>query len=221
MIDFHKYFEPLYSDIVTGYNSIIILITINELLLTNNDIYRCIGKEYPYFWVETINAHESNVFINLGKIFDRDARVQSIHFLKRWLIKNDSELKEERIKARSGQRRKIKWDDYRKNIHVFSRKDFLSYEKKVSSLYNEYDPKIKDWRNKIYAHREHYENDEIRLETVRYNYIEQIYAGLHGLYNDAFNAFYNGFRFSLEPRKLLNEEVIIQQTTEVLKSNFR
>jgi len=220
MVDFHKYFEPLYNDIVTGYHSITILITINKLILTNDGVMGCIGK-YPSFWVETINAHKSNVFINLGKIFDKDEKAQSIHFLKRWLIKNNSELKEEKIKIRSGPRRNIIWDDYRKNIHIFSIEDFSSYKKKVSSLQKEYDLKIKDWRNKIYAHREHFENDEIKLENVKYDYIAQIYAGLHGLYNDAFNAFYNGFRFSLEPRKLSNEEEIIQQTTEVLKNNLR
>ena len=48
--------------------------------------------------METINAHRSNVFINLGKIFDTDTKAQSIHFLKRWLIENDSELKKKELK---------------------------------------------------------------------------------------------------------------------------
>lgn len=221
MIDFLKYFEPLSTDIERGYRSIIILITIYKSASTNNDILRYINS-YPWFWVETINAHKSNVFINLGKIFDIDTKAQSIHFLKRWLINNDNELQEERIKARKGPDIKnIDWDDYKKNIHIFSIKDFSSYGKKVSSLQKKYDSKLKDWRNKIFAHREHYENSEIQLENVQYDYIEQIYAGLHGLYNDAFNALYNGYCFSLEPSKLSNEKVIIQQTIDALKSNLR
>lgn len=221
MVDFLKYFSPLSTDIERGYRSIIILNTIYELASTNDDILRYINK-YPWFWVETINAHRSNVFINLGKIFDTDTKAQSIHFLKRWLIENDSELEEERIKERKGSDiKKINWDDYKKDIHIFSTKDFSSYGKKVSSLQKKYNSKLKDWRNKIFAHREHCENEEIQLENVRYDYIEQIYAGLHGLYNDAFNAVYNGYRFSLEPRKLSNEEVIIQQTIAALKINLR
>lgn len=221
MIDFLKYFAPLSTDIDRGYTSTIILITIHKLASTNNDILRYINS-YPWFWVETIETHKSNAFINLGKIFDTDAKAQSIHFLKRWLVNNQSELKEESIKARKGSDiKKIDWDDYKKNIHIFSNNDFSSYGKKISNLQKKYDSKIKDWRNKIFAHREHYENNEIQLENVQFDYIEQIYAGLHGLYNDAFNALYNGNRFSLAPRKLSNEEIIIQQTTDVLKSNLR
>jgi len=221
MIDFLKYFAPLSTDIERGYRSIIILITINELASMDNDILKYINS-YPWFWVETLNTHESNVFINLGKIFDTDIKAQSIHFLKRWLMNNEDELKEEMIKARKGPDiKKIDWNDYKKDIYIFSRKDFSDYEKKVSSLQKRYDLKLKDWRNKIFAHREHYENSELKLESVQYDYIEQIYAELHGLYNDAFNAVYNGNCFSFAPSRLSNEKVIIQQTTDVLKSNLR
>ena len=57
-----------------------------------------------------------------------------------------------------------------KDIHIFSTKDFESYGKQVSSLQKKYNSKLKDWRNKIFAHREHCENEEIQLENVRYDY---------------------------------------------------
>ena len=79
--DFLKYFTPLSTNIERGYRSIIILTTIFNLVSADKDVLGYINS-YPWFWIETINAHKTNVFINLGKIFDIDIKSQSIHFLK-------------------------------------------------------------------------------------------------------------------------------------------
>jgi len=217
MINFLEYFAPLSTDIERGYRSVLILKEFYELA-KNREILKLINKNI-WFWDNTVNAHKCNIFINLGKVLDTDDKTQSIHFLKRWLISNQNELKEETILARKGKENYEKFKDnmFFQGFHKFTNHDFANFGRKIKQINKRYEAKFKDWRDKIYAHREHFEGNTIKLESITLDEIEEMYSELYGLYQDSFDALYNGYNFPLAPRKYLVEIDIRNQIKDILK----
>ena len=81
MKEYHERFDGLQSDISIGYTSILIADGIYKICLENQSVETMINEKKS-FWVRTINCHVSNAVVCLGKIFDSDARSQTITSLE-------------------------------------------------------------------------------------------------------------------------------------------
>jgi hypothetical protein len=215
-VDFNTIFAPLDTEIHMGYRSLVVMDTIYKTMSKDKKIHVKIN-ECKYFWKPTMDAHRRNIFMSLGSIFDTDDKSCSIHYLKRWLKENNSELLENKLMSRKNILNKD-WEEYKKGIFTFDNTSFLDIANISAKLQKEYIKSYKMWRDKIFAHR----NRDLsslppKLEKT-FNEIESMFFNVYGVYMDGWEAFYNGRKFSLLPFPISDRKKVEEDTIKIIKT---
>lgn len=216
MKEFQARFDGLRSDISIGYSSILIADGIYKICLENQKVESMINQQWS-FWVRTINCHVSNAIICLGKVFDSDARSQTITSLVNWVEKNQSEFSISSIKGRkfSDGMTESGWNEYAIGIHVFDQRDFLELKEKASEIQKLFNEEVKTARHKIFAHRDSISLEAAKklLEGLSFDYLEHLFGLTQGIEVAVFQGMANGRKFEFDPERYTNEK----ETLEHLK----
>jgi len=150
----------------------------------------------PLFWVTTAGALHTSFFITLGRVFDQ----KSIHNIDKLLsiaqTHNGIFSKEslERRK-RADSENAAEWiDEYMKSVYVPTATDFRRLRKYVDKYKKIYKAVYIDIRNKVIAHKELSNVDDIHSLYAKTNIAEmqRLLIFLNKLYHSLWQLYYNG-----------------------------
>jgi hypothetical protein len=166
----------------------------------------------PLFWVTTAGALHTAFFITLGRIFDqvsnhnidkilRTAQEHTIIFSKEALER----------RKRAGNANAAEWiNEYMKSVYVPSAVDFRRLRKYVAKYRKIYETVYRDIRNKVIAHKQLSNVDDIHALYAKTNIAEmqKLLIFLNKLYHALWQLYHNGNKPVLRQMKYSAKRMI-------------
>ena len=155
----------LRNSIESCLSSLCIVQYLHKEINSNNELYnKCRGDQ---FLIGTDLAHKINVYVSLGKIYDKGRATQSLHKLIKWVCDNKRLFSKESLRERIINMPDVKQnlaskiyeekniDDQIQQCYGFSENDFIKLREFENALHNIYKRSgIRELRNKVIAHND-------------------------------------------------------------------
>lgn len=107
----------------------------------------------PLFWLTTLRALQTSVFIVLGRIFSQDSEHNLDALLR--IAEEDHEIfSRESLARRKSEIPGLDVDEYVRDAHVPTAEDFRSFRREVKEWRRIYEANYRAVRNQVFAHAE-------------------------------------------------------------------
>ncbi|MDA8238857.1 MAG: hypothetical protein M0Z67_00640 [Nitrospiraceae bacterium] len=162
----------------------------------------------PLFWRTTFGALQQSFFISLGRIFDQTSKHNVDRFLK--VAQENIEIFSKpalEARKRADSANANEWiDNYMTDVYVPDHKDFRRLRGYISKYRRIYECRYRDFRRKVYAHKELSKTDTYALfAKTSITETQKMIIFLNRLHSALWQLFHNGRKPVLRPMKYSTE----------------
>lgn len=170
---------------------------INKVAVSDRIVHDVLNKN-ALSWVTISHSLQCTFFITLGRLFDIDGRVFSVHAFLRACMNNIDQFSREALKARkkslcqNGAPSRL--EEYVQAAYVPSKEDFQFLRDETSKKHKEYEEIYRPIRNKVIAHTEMQTVDNVHIlfGKTTMEQVEGFLVFLHQIKMIVFDLLYNG-----------------------------
>ena len=214
----HKHFENEVTALIQSYYA---GKSINNIASGNEDIYHGL-HDSAICWNIILHSLQTTFFITLGRIFDTDPKVFSIHSYLRSYIKSPEWFTQDALRVRKGwPKREYEpaWiQEYLDNAYYPKLEDFLKYKQMVKPYQERYESIYKPIRHNIMAHKNFEMIDSLNdlFKGTNIGIIEDTILFLYQLHSSIFDLIYNGKKNELSHYKFSEDERVDTDMAKIL-----
>jgi hypothetical protein len=147
----------------------------------------------PLFWLTTLRALQTSVFIVLGRIFSQDSE-HNLDVLLRIAEEDQGIFSRDSLARRKSEIAGLDVNKYVRDAFIPTAMDFRSLRREVKEWRRIYEANYRAVRNQVFAHAEVSEPDDVGALFAKTNVqeLEGLVTDLVGLHSRLQNLLYNG-----------------------------
>lgn len=219
--EFSEILDSLREEVLNAIESFYSYVGIHNQLSSDRDLYAVLNQN-PSFWNIVLQALQYNFFIALGRVFDDSPNSQSIHKLVNACLSHPKFFSREALGGRRMQNgQKPPWlDEFLSNAFEPKVSHLRVLKREVSNLRKAYDPVYKDIRNKVVAHTELRNHEDVSnlFSKTQIGEIERILYGLYDVLDSMWELFHNGRKLELGSKTYDHKDRISNVTRNALNT---
>ena len=200
---FESELEVFRSEVQAGTQCFYAYLAVHAVAADHKSVHRLLNQA-PLFWNTCLGALQTAAFVALGRVFDQDPRSHNLDRLLRIAQENPKMFSKEALARRKqgANPEPPEWlDNYLQDAYVPTKSDFLRIRAHVTKKRKIYDKCYRHLRNKVFAHKEVTEQEEVSALFARTNIreLQRLFTFLDSLHGALWQLFINGQKPVLRP----------------------
>jgi len=214
----HKHFENEVTALAQSYYA---WKSINNIASGNEDIYHGL-HDTAICWNIILHSLQTTFFITLGRIFDTDTKVFSVHSYLRSYINNPEWFTPDALRIRKGWPKREdepEWyQEYLSKAYYPKPEDFIEFKKLIKPYQVRYESVYKPIRHNLMAHKnfEMLESFNDLFKGTDISILEGMILFLYQLHSSIFDLIYNGLRKELSHYTFSEDERVNTDMVKIL-----